>query len=83
MTIARLMTIFIRSSWAYIGILMNYIFITNRFEQKTEYSIHDMPREFAGCCAHDHDCEELDCGGTWTLNKYIDLSQVCCIIVMV
>ena len=36
-----------------------------------------MPREFAGCCAHDHDCEELDCGGTWTLNKYIDLSKVC------
>eukprot|EP00890_Picochlorum_soloecismus_P003370 jgi/Picsp_1/4033/NSC_01545-R1_protein len=38
-----------------------------------------MPREFAGCCAHDHDCEELDCGGTWTLNKYIDLSKTTCL----
>ena len=27
---------------------------------------------FQACCAHDHDCEEEDCSGHWTLYKYIN-----------
>jgi hypothetical protein len=35
-----------------------------------------MPPNFQGCCAHDHDCEEADCSGTWSLNKYVDIQRV-------
>ena len=28
---------------------------------------------FQACCAHDHDCEEEDCSGHWTLYKYINM----------
>lgn len=29
-----------------------------------------------GCCAHDHDCEEADCGPSWSLHEHIDLPRV-------
>ncbi len=31
---------------------------------------------FQGCCAHDHDCEEADCGPSWSLHEHIDLPRV-------
>ena len=34
---------------------------------------------FQGCCAHDHDCEALDCEGSWILNKYVDTQKVRCL----
>ncbi|KAL3135375.1 hypothetical protein ABBQ32_007563 [Trebouxia sp. C0010 RCD-2024] len=32
-----------------------------------------------GCCAHDHDCEEADCGPSWSLHEHIDLPRVACL----
>lgn len=32
-----------------------------------------------GCCAHDHDCVEEECGGQWTLYQHIDTSHTCCL----
>lgn len=29
-----------------------------------------------GCCAHDHDCEDADCGPAWSLHKHIALDKV-------
>ncbi|DBA74816.1 hypothetical protein WJX79_007544 [Trebouxia sp. C0005] len=34
---------------------------------------------FQGCCAHDHDCEEADCGPSWSLHEHIDLPRVACL----
>jgi len=35
--------------------------------------------QFQGCCAHDHDCEQEECGGLWTLYTYIDPSRTSCL----
>lgn len=35
-----------------------------------------MPPPSRGCCAHDHDCAEEECGGKWSLYKYIDTLHV-------
>ncbi|KAK9815492.1 hypothetical protein WJX72_004575 [[Myrmecia] bisecta] len=32
-----------------------------------------------GCCAHDHDCSEADCGPAWSLHRHIDLPNVRCL----
>ncbi len=32
---------------------------------------------FQGCCAHDHDCEEADCGPAWSLHDHVDTPRVC------
>lgn len=32
--------------------------------------------QFAGCCAHDHDCEAAECGPAWSLHSHIDTAHV-------
>ena len=34
---------------------------------------------FQGCCAHDHDCEEADCGPAWSLHDHVDIPRVCAV----
>lgn len=34
---------------------------------------------FAACCAHDHDCEDNDCGTAWSLHTHINLQTVRCL----
>lgn len=46
-------------------------------ETNNTYSL-EMP-SFQACCAHDHDCEEEECGGQWTLHKYINESRISCL----
>lgn len=38
-----------------------------------------MPSSFQACCAHDHDCEDNDCGGSWALYTHIDMSRTSCL----
>jgi hypothetical protein len=37
------------------------------------------PPPTAGCCAHDHDCEEAECGPAYSLAERVDLSRVRCL----
>lgn len=34
----------------------------------------DLPK--MACCAHDHDCDEHDCGAMWILNQHVDTPKV-------